>query len=68
MLQLTLAICSILHGHCKAEVLYVTPPENALPFEMLMGPQREVAKWAAEHPEWMVVRWALTRQPRFARS
>ncbi len=67
-LIITMAICSILHGGCKAETLYVTPPENALPYEIMMGPQLAMAKWKAQNEEWTIVRWALSRPSRFARS
>lgn len=67
--QLTMAVCSILHGGCHAEILPVSPPDNALPFQMMMGPQFVMAQWKSEHgDDWMIAKWALTPMSRVAKN
>lgn len=65
---LTLAVCSVLHGGCHAEVLPVSLPERPLPFDMIAGPQIEMAKWVSNHPEYTIVKWALTPMSRVAKN
>lgn len=69
MLELTMAICSILHNPtCTAETLRFEPFQSAIPYQMMKGVEIEMAKWRADHPEWSIMKWALHPPSRIAKS
>ncbi len=69
MLELTLAVCSILHAtQCKAVTLVVEPTQSAIPYEQMKYVQFEMARWSADNPEWSIAKWALHPMSRIAKS
>lgn len=57
MIEIVLAVCSILHGaQCKEERLTYMA-ESFTPHQCMLYGQHEIAKWAEGHPNWRVHRW-----------
>ena len=57
MLELLVSICLASEpSQCK-EVSLVYAADSATPFQCMMGAPSEIAKWADEHPKWLVKRW-----------
>jgi len=54
MIELVVAVCSILHGASCKEVSLVFADVSLLQCQIGAGAQIEVAKWKSEHPEWSV--------------
>jgi len=66
--EITMAVCSILHGGCHAEVLKVEVAQSVIPYEQMKYVQFEMAKWSADNPEWSIAKWALHPMSRIAKS
>lgn len=57
LIELTMTICSILHGaSCRTETLTYMA-ESVTPFACMRYGQPEIAKWAETHPNWSVAKW-----------
>lgn len=70
MFQITMTICSILHGAtCKeAELLYVDEGQSMMPYACMIGGMIELAKWSEAHPNWTVSRWKCGKAGQYAKA
>lgn len=70
MMQLTLMVCSILHGATCRETHMTFADEGQFitPYGCMIGGIHRVAEWSALHPNWSVARWHCERAGRFART
>ena len=66
--EITMAVCSILHGGCHAENLTVQPEFSAIPYMAMKSVEVEMAKWSADHPEYTIAKWSLHPMSRIAKS
>ena len=66
MLELLVSTCLISEPTSCKDVSLVYSAESATPFQCMMGAQSEIAKWADEHPKWVVKRWTCQTAGRTA--
>jgi hypothetical protein len=70
MMQLTLLVCSILHGaQCReTHLTYADEGQFATPYGCAIGGMHRVAEWSEAHPNWSVTRWRCEPAGRYART
>ena len=67
LVQLVLFVClSADPTQCK-EARQSYPLESVLPMQIMMSAPAEVAKWASEHPQWVVKRWTAEHAGRYSK-
>lgn len=67
MIELVIAVCSILHGGSCKEVSLVFADVSLIQCQIGAGAQMEVAKWRSEHPEWSVHKYKCQEAGKFAK-
>lgn len=67
MIELVIAVCSILHGASCKEVSLVFADVSLLQCQIGVGAQMEIAKWKSEHPEWSTHKYHCQQAGQFAK-
>ncbi len=68
-MELTLLVCSIVHGAtCKETALtFADEGQMATPYGCALGGMHRIVEWQQQHPNWSVKRWGCGPAGRVAR-
>lgn len=57
MIELVLAVCSILHGQTCKNVKLTYIADQVTPYSCAMYGQIEISRWQTGHPNWSLKKW-----------